>query len=279
MLIAKNAACRELWQRFLSRTGSGREGWLVEVREALVTEAACQSGAARGLLLARVLETFPKVRDLANMQPGVAEEEQRGGTLLQLRAARKSVVAVLNPTLVDVAHRQLRGQLERGSFVDDAASNQELLKKVEKLLLAKVKPFHESPEGFACRRLWEAVPSRVSMRTFTLIRRYGRGKFGQVFAARKEDTMAVFALKMMPVSYAVSKKGAQLLSMERQILAQAAHDGSPFLNSLRYAFRSGGWFVLVTPFCRGGTLQTRIDESTTSTSGLPVAEVTWITAQ
>ena len=39
------------------------------------------------------------------------------------------------------------------------------------------------------------------MGSFTLIRRYGKGSFGQVFAARKEDSMALFALKMVPSSY------------------------------------------------------------------------------
>ena len=56
-------------------------------------------------------------------------------------------------------------------------------------LISKLRNFHLSPERWCCSRLWSASPSYVGLRDFTLLRRFGKGSYGQVFAARKEDTM------------------------------------------------------------------------------------------
>lgn len=69
----------------------------------------------------------------------------------------------------------------------------------------------------------------MSISDFTLFRRFGKGSFGQVFAARKEDTMGLFALKMMPLAHAANRRGRHHLRVERQMLERAAMAGSPFL--------------------------------------------------
>ena len=76
-------------------------------------------------------------------------------------------------------------------------------------------------------------------------------------AQRKEDTMGLFALKMMPLNHAANKRGRHHLRVERQMLERAAMAGSPFLAQLRYAFRAGPWLVLALPLLSGGTLQVR----------------------
>ena len=117
----------------------------------------------------------------------------------------------------------------------------------------------------------------MNLGDFTLLRRFGKGSYGQVFAARKEDTMALFALKMMPLTHAADKRGRHHLRVERQVLEKAALTGSPFLCSLRYAFRAGPWLVFALPLLSGGTLQVQIDER--GATGLPVKEIRWIAAQ
>ena len=82
----------------------------------------------------------------------------------------------------------------------------------------------------------------------------------QVYAARKEDTMGLFALKLMPLVHASSARGRHHLLVERRILERAAMQGSSSLCSLRYAFVAGPWLALALPFLTGGTLQLHIDE-------------------
>ena len=77
----------------------------------------------------------------------------------------------------------------------------------------------------------------------------------------------------------LSKRGKAHLKVERSVLERAAKAGSPFLCSLRYAFRAGSWFVLALPMLSGGTLQVRLEEATTAGSGLPLDQVTWFAAQ
>ena len=89
--------------------------------------------------------------------------------------------------------------------------------------------------------------------------------------------MALFALKMMPMTHAADKRGRHHLRVERQVLERAAHSGSPFLCSLRYAFRAGPWLVVALPLFSGGTLQLQIDER--GSNGLGAVEVRWVAAQ
>ena len=68
----------------------------------------------------------------------------------------------------------------------------------EVYLLSRQRPFRSSPEYWACTRLWTAAPRQVTLSDFTLLRRYGKGSYGQVFAARKEDTMALLYVPLAP---------------------------------------------------------------------------------
>lgn len=138
--------------------------------------------------------------------------------------------------------------------------------------------FRRSPHGKMALRLSHAVPQRVSLNSFTLLRRYGRGSYGEVFAARKEDTLALFALKFVHAKRIQSRGAAQHLAMERRVAERLG--GSSFLCGLRYAFHHGAsWYVLVFPLLPGGTLQVHLDERTSAGAGLPLVEVKWIGAQ
>eukprot|EP00966_Prymnesium_polylepis_P251517 5814998-Prymnesium_polylepis.1 len=54
--------------------------------------------------------------------------------------------------------------------------------------------FRRSAEAWCCSQLLDLSAKPVGLTDFTLLRRVGRGSFGQVFVARKEDTMALCAL-------------------------------------------------------------------------------------
>ena len=67
----------------------------------------------------------------------------------------------------------------------------------EEALLASLPAFLASSLGGRCERLRQLKPpTAVNMGHFSLIRRIGTGTYGEVHAARKEDTLGLFALKV-----------------------------------------------------------------------------------
>ena len=70
ILFEQSVACRELWLRFLSRSGSGHEGWLAHVHAESLKVNSCSSGSRRALL-ERLLQRIPS----AYAQPASPLEE------------------------------------------------------------------------------------------------------------------------------------------------------------------------------------------------------------
>ena len=295
MLEERSVACRELWMRFLDRSGSGGEGWLAQLRSAIrhaltaslpstsiailtsLHAAYPADGGRRGASSARGKDA-PAAASVAAVAAAAAARAAasrwRGVLMLLRRSAMRSAHAALAKAL---AQAKATAALGRGGG-DPFGSLQEASEIAERHLLARLRPFRRSPEFWACRRLWPARPPRpLTLSDFTLIRRYGKGSYGQVFAARKEDTMALVALKLMPFAHAASKRGRHHLRVERQVLEKAALHGCPFLSRLLYAFRAGPWLVLALPLLSGGTLQLQLDER--GGLGLSTHEVRWIASQ
>ena len=67
----------------------------------------------------------------------------------------------------------------------------------ERQLLVAFDSFRYTEAASRCRRLRAAPPPlRTGLSDFSLLRRFGKGSYGEVYAARKEDTLALLALKV-----------------------------------------------------------------------------------
>ena len=102
-----------------------------------------------------------------------------------------------------------------------------------------------------------------------------------MYAVRKEDTGALFALKLVHKQRVASERSLSHLLMEREVAARIAQARSPFLCELRYAWVQHDYFALVMPLFAGGTLHVQLIERARPPShkGLPVSEVRWLGAQ
>ena len=276
-LWCRSVACRELWLRYLDRSGSGGEAWLAKLRAGVGTALQCEFAPTAIAILQALRADFPTLRASLDRAATFAsmpmvQRWRKLHVLFRRRPIRRAKAAL------DRAIHQAKAGAAAGVAGDPFGTMAAVRGVAESYLLGRLRAFHSSPEYWACLRLWSATPSAVTLGNFTLLRTFGKGAYGQVFAARKEDTMALFALKMMPFAHAASKRGRHHLRTERQMLERAAASGSPFLCSLRYAFRAGPWLVLVLPLQSGGTLQMQIDERG-APHGLAPAETRFIAAQ
>ena len=133
-------------------------------------------------------------------------------------------------------------------------------------LQRRLEAYHASVHARCAMRLQAATPPcSVGLSDFSLLRRLGKGASGVCFAARKEDTCALFALKVVPLHRRTLKRksperGVAHLLAERRVGELVDASGSPFLCALRYAFSAGPLLYLAMPLCPGGTLATQFDE-------------------
>ena len=166
-----------------------------------------------------------------------------------------------------------------GTFPDDGPppvpkALNEAVERAQKYCAVRLPQFQRSPEAWCCERLLAAKAPSVELEDFTLIRRLGAGTFGQVYAARKEDTMALFALKFIPMEKALNPIGDP--TSEFKCLVKCAEQNSPFLCSINYAFKLPRWLVLAMPLYSGGSLQTIIMER--GEWGLSKEHMLWVTS-
>ena len=170
-------------------------------------------------------------------------------------------------------------EVEAGAVAPHVVALRAVVAHVDLMLKIYVKAFAKSEEGKQNHRLRRTPPAPATLDSFSLYRRIGKGSYGEVWAARKEDTLALFALKVIKAPRVRrSAAGAAHLRAERWALEKVATHGTPFVVGLRYAFLSGDdWFVLALPLLTGGTLSVHIEERG-QPKGLPQAEVRWIAA-
>ena len=108
---------------------------------------------------------------------------------------------------------------------------------------------------------------QLSIESFHLISVIGRGFYGKVTLAQKNDTGELFAIKSIHKSRLIKSNKVHTVLTERNILSQACH---PFIVSLFYAFQTKQKFYLVLEYVPGGSLYNRMQENK---MGLPVYDV------
>jgi serine/threonine protein kinase len=101
-------------------------------------------------------------------------------------------------------------------------------------------------------RATEQCDGKIGMDHFEIVRRIGRGSFGQVLEVRHKRTGQTYAAKMLLKSKACEGKMLQYTAGERRVLGAIKH---PFIVQLHYAFSTTQQLVLVLQYCPGGNLQ------------------------
>lgn len=273
-LYEGNVACRELWLRFLSRTAQGKEGWLALVHAECRKVLSCSAGSRRALLESLISafgETFAEPDSACSDVLAPGGGGCCGGAGEARPAYNGEVVAV--KALLEGALEQMRRGGEAPA-AEVAATLGEASALAKRYLESRVGPWKRSAEAWCCERLVQATPAAARLSDFTLLRRVGRGTFGQVFVARKEDTMCLFALKFIPFDVASRPIGDP--TEERECLLKCTALRSPFLCTASYAFSAGHWLVIAMPLYAGGSLQTIIAER--GEYGLNDEDLLWVAA-
>lgn len=91
----------------------------------------------------------------------------------------------------------------------------------------------------------------LSIDDFTLLKVVGKGSYGTVMLARKNDTQEVLAIKMLKKTYLKKRKQEVHTKTERFILETIQH---PFIVNLKYAFQNAEKLYFCLEFCPGGEL-------------------------
>ncbi len=164
VLWERSAACRELWRRFLDRSGRGRgEAWLAELRAGVGSVLACRLPSTAVTVLEGLIGTYPPL-------PERLQRWQRLKISVRRQLLRRA------RTALERVAAEARATLRAGGSTPMPVAKLEALRTMtEAYLLTRLRPFRASPEFWACTRLWAASPRAVSLRNFTLIRRFGKG--------------------------------------------------------------------------------------------------------
>ena len=151
---------------------------------------------------------------------------------------------------------------------------------IDSYLLEHVAQFRGTQRANICERLGRVRAAPVGLESFALLRRIGKGAYGEVHVARKEDTLALLALKVIKLQRVRTCRAIDHLQLERETLERVTAARVPFVCTLCYAFRSDTWLVLAIPFFTGGVLEIHLEERAAPPNrGLPLAEVKFLAAQ
>ena len=243
-LEAEHPVLKVLWRHFLG----ARAAWAAELRDALKVARRCAGDTTA-------------IRVLREVRHSLAE----------------AIAAALEQQVRAASPGQSVDALLTAALDADGGALARRVRTAEQLLVGRLAPFAASVGARCYSRVRDAAPEPVNLDSFSLLRLYGRGAYGEVYAAKKDDTHALFALKLVRRTRVVKKKAELHLRMERRC-AERCID-CPFLVGLRYAFASAHHLVLVLPLIAGGTLQVHIDERAVPSGGLPLEELRWIGAQ
>lgn len=89
------------------------------------------------------------------------------------------------------------------------------------------------------------------LKDFTLIQVIGKGSFGKVMLVRKNDTRAIYAMKVLNKDNVIKRNQVEHTKTERSVLEYIRH---PFIVTLRFAFQTKLKLYFVLDYCPGGEL-------------------------
>jgi serine/threonine kinase 38 len=107
-----------------------------------------------------------------------------------------------------------------------------------------------------------APKPKISLSDFHLIKKIGKGSFGEVHLCRKKDTGELLALKMMKKSLIWKKNKVRNIKNERDVLAKHL---TSYLVQLMYSFQDNEKLYLAMEYCPGGDLRRLLDDLQTLT--------------
>ncbi|KAL3624775.1 hypothetical protein CASFOL_031443 [Castilleja foliolosa] len=118
---------------------------------------------------------------------------------------------------------------------------------------AASKPHRSSDSSFQAIR---TLKTQLNFRDFSLVRQIGSGDIGRVYlcrlrAAAKEETAALYAMKVVDNEVLAMKKKTNRAETERKIMRLLDH---PFLPTLYAEFEASSFSCVVMEFCSGGDL-------------------------
>lgn len=94
---------------------------------------------------------------------------------------------------------------------------------------------------------------KMRLEDFQILKVIGRGAFGEVFIARKDNEL--FAIKSLRKADMLKRKQVFHVRSERNIMAAAA-EGNPWVVQLLYSFEENEHLVMVMEYMPGGDLMT-----------------------
>ena len=100
-------------------------------------------------------------------------------------------------------------------------------------------------------KLKKYTNNKLTIEDFTIIKVVGKGSYGKVLLAKKNNEETIYAMKIMKKISMVKKNQVDHIKTERRILELIDH---PFINKLKYAFQTEQKLYLVTDYCPGGEL-------------------------
>jgi uncharacterized RDD family membrane protein YckC len=170
-----------------------------------------------------------------------------------------------------------QAESERGAFLDNACSGDEVLRReVESLLIhdQKTQDFLKSPILEMVARLTKERGPEAGrvFGPYRIIRLLGTGGFGQVWEAESVDTGRRVALKVLTEIAATDEEALRRFDQEGRLAASLSHPNCVYLFG---AQQIEGYPTLAMELMPGGTLQDRLDRQ----GALPVKEAVDFTLQ
>ena len=96
---------------------------------------------------------------------------------------------------------------------------------------------------------------KVSYSEFVGITQLGKGSFGEVYLVSKQDTGALYAMKVLRKDKIISHNLIRYALTERNVLSYVRH---PFMVSLNFAFQTSEKLFLILDYCPGGDLSSHL---------------------
>lgn len=92
---------------------------------------------------------------------------------------------------------------------------------------------------------------KIAPSKFLVMKKLGKGSFGEVFLVSKQDINQVYAMKVLQKDRIISQNLVKYALTERNVLSYMKH---PFIVTLNFAFQTVDKLFLILNFCSGGDL-------------------------